>query len=73
MDNVDMDDLVWLTGDVMSHVDMDNLGGGNTNNLGSYSSLATFTTTSSDLCVVSLTSFFDDQSFFVVPFGQVDR
>ena len=31
----------------MGNVDMDNLGGGNTNDLGSYNSLATFTTTSS--------------------------
>ena len=26
-----------------------------------------------DLCVVCLNPFFDEQSFFVVPFGQVDR
>ena len=36
------------TGKVTGNVDMDDFGGGNTNVLGSYKSLATFTTTSSE-------------------------
>ena len=36
------------TGNVTGNVDMDNFGGGNTNGLRSYSSLTTFTTTSSE-------------------------
>ena len=48
MNNVAMDDLVWLKCDVMSHVDMDNLGDGNTLGSISYTSLTTFTKTPSE-------------------------